>query len=95
MEGLKFFFDISDQNTKNRETVVSSLMTDKTDGMKDVAETCGDATGTRTNSYKLIKLTKVKSWTRGLSLEVYTKQVNTWSEIKKYFSSKYQISRSY
>ena len=78
LEGVKkLMFDISDQNTKNIETVVSLFKTDKTDRVKDVAETRGDATGAYTNLYKIVKPAKVPSWTKGLSLEIYTKQVNT------------------
>ena len=79
LEGLKkLMFDISDQNLKNIETMVTSL---KIDGVKDVVETGVVVTDTRTA--KIVKLAKVPSWTKGLRLEVYSKQVNTWIKINK------------
>ena len=79
LEGLKkLMFDISDQNSKNIETMVTSL---KIDGVKDVVETGVVVTDTRTA--KIVKLAKVPSWTKGLRLEVYSKQVNTWIKINK------------
>ena len=37
----------------------------------------------QTHPAKVIKPAKKPSWTKGWSLETYTKQVNPWSEINK------------
>ena len=44
------------------------------------------------NIVRVVKLAKVPTWTKDLSLKTYTKQVNTWNEINKDVSEniKYQ-----
>ena len=71
-------FNLTEHNTKNIETVGGAL---KVDAVKvDAMETLGDI---QTRTAKVIKPAKIPTWTKGLRLETYTKQVNTWSEIIK------------
>ena len=72
----KLMFDLTEHNTKNIETVVSSL---KVVPVKD------DGTDTHGDNFlvKIIKPVKVPTWTKSLSLETYTKQIDTWSQINK------------
>ena len=71
-------FNLTEHNTKNIETVVGAL---KFGAVKvDAVETRGD---THTCTTKDIKPAKIPTWTKGLCLETYTKQVNIWSEINK------------
>ena len=82
LEGLKkLMFDLTEHNTKNIETVLSAL---KVYLVKDATESFGVRDTTRTAM--VIKPAKIPTWTKTLSLETYTKQVNTWSEINKNIS---------
>ena len=69
-------FNLTEHNTKNIETVVSSL---KAIPMKD------DGMETRWDNHiaKIIMPVKVPTWKKSLSLETYTKQIDTWSQINK------------
>ena len=60
----KLMFDITDQNLKNIETMVSSL---QINGVKDVAETHG-VVGDN-HAANIIKPAKIPSGTKGLSLD--------------------------
>ena len=72
-------FDLTEHNTKNIEIVVGAL---KVDAVKDAAEIHG-VRDTQTLTAKVIKLAKIPTWMKALSLETYTKEVNTWGEINK------------
>ena len=69
---------ISNQNTDNMTILVNSLKKNDSSGTES-----STATETSSRTTKLMKPAKVPSWTKDMSLETYSKQIATWTDINE------------
>ena len=79
LQGLEnLITKISNQNSDNMTALVNSLKKNDSSGTESSM-----ATETSSRTMKLTKPVKVPSWMKDMSLETYSKQIATWTDINK------------